>query len=449
MKTLTVKRCVAIAAFWLGSAIGAPLWAQAPVRVTIPASDFTLEGRVGQFNDVAGGRRFHGPGNAVLQLRATLRMPPAGSADLKIQRLVVHFRAEQSVSSLRSVEVLNGGTSAFKIGVNLNGDYSAPNRETTKPDFVANAWDLKSSPRAVSARSVIRLEVQLGGGYEGTKGSDFLLNSVVVDFPGKLPPVTSPTRPMPSLPPSVPSLPPASVTGTPGTIYAVNANNELIWYRYGAQSDGTLTWIEPKPVGSGWSVAHVFPGGDGVIYGITSTGDLLWFRHDGRANGTKRWTGPVNLGPGWDLKQVFSGGGGVFYGITSDGALNWYRHEGYRDGSPNFAPSAQVGSGWSFKHVFSPGEGVIYAISSRGELMWYHHDGYKDGTEKWSGPINLGGAWGRYKQVFSGGGGVIYAITMDGDLLRFRHDGYRDGSKNVIGPQNVGSGWAFKYVISD
>jgi hypothetical protein len=62
-------------------------------------------------------------------------------------------------------------------------------------------------------------------------------------------------------------------------------------------------------VGNSWDVKHIFSGGDGVIYAINSQNDLLWFRHDGRADGSFKWadSNPRKVGNSWDVKHIFSG----------------------------------------------------------------------------------------------------------------------------------------------
>ena len=47
-----------------------------------------------------------------------------------------------------------------------------------------------------------------------------------------------------------------------GVIYAVAANGELRWFRHEGRFDGTSKWTDnnPRPVGSGFNVPHVFAG---------------------------------------------------------------------------------------------------------------------------------------------------------------------------------------------
>jgi hypothetical protein len=52
------------------------------------------------------------------------------------------------------------------------------------------------------------------------------------------------------------------LTETNGIIYAINQNNDLLWYRHDGRNDGTFRWAfnEGKKVGNGWNVKQVFSG---------------------------------------------------------------------------------------------------------------------------------------------------------------------------------------------
>jgi hypothetical protein len=99
---------------------------------------------------------------------------------------------------------------------------------------------------------------------------------------------------------------------TKGIIYAINANNDLLWYRHDGRADGSFKWLDnnARKVGVGWDVKHIFSGGDGIIYAINADNDLLWYRHDGRADGSFKWldNNARKVGVGWDVKHIFSGG---------------------------------------------------------------------------------------------------------------------------------------------
>jgi hypothetical protein len=97
-----------------------------------------------------------------------------------------------------------------------------------------------------------------------------------------------------------------------GVIYAINQNNDLMWYRHDGRTDGSFRWAADagKKVGVGWGgFKQIFSGGDGVIYALTNNGDLMWYRHDGRTDGSFRWAADAGkkVGVGWGgFKQIFS-----------------------------------------------------------------------------------------------------------------------------------------------
>lgn len=452
MTTRAWRSPIAIVMVFLGVLHVAPnLPAQTPVRVTIPGTSFSAEGAAGEVavDNVAGGRRFRGKAFAKVLVRATLQMPPASSAEFKMQRLVIHFRTSQSGPSLRSVELRNGANSEFRLQTQVAGDYTA--REVTTPESSANAWDWSRVPVKVSAQTVVRLEIQFPGGFDSQiNPGEFVLTGVVVDFPRK-------AMPLPTTIPSTNAGTSAGAAVGGGVIYALSDKNELLWYRHTGVADGSFTWAFPegKTVGTGWDFKQVFSGGDGVIYAITAAGELLWYRHDGRRDGSFAWAASAgkNVGTGWNFAHVFPGSGGVIYAITGSGELLWYRHDGRADGSMNWAASTgkQVGTGWNVKHAFSGGDGVIYVINANDELLWYRHDGRDDGTFRWAAAEGkrVGTGWA-VRNVFPGANGVIYSVMPNGDLLWNRHDGRGDGSFRWAAPQGkkVGSGWAFKDLFS-
>jgi hypothetical protein len=94
-------------------------------------------------------------------------------------------------------------------------------------------------------------------------------------------------------------------------IYAINANNDLLWYRHEGIGDGSFKWSDDKArkVGNGWDVKQIFAGGGGVIYAINHNNDLLWYRHEGIGDGSFKWTddNARKVGNGWDVKQIFAG----------------------------------------------------------------------------------------------------------------------------------------------
>ena len=479
MKNCTVRRRIATAAFVAAAfSCSTPLLAQT-VRVNMPGTAFTAEGRDVVTDDVAGGRRFRGKAFAKVVLRGVLQMPSTGAADLKMQRLVIHFRTTASGPSLRAVELRNGSNVAFRLETNIGGDYRAS--EVTTPAGSANAWDFGQIGSKVSSQSVLRLEVQFPGGFDSqVNPGEFVLTAVGINFPrkgltgtsvlvqpadgaamarggsmGRANPIARGVSPVVERPASGSVVP----SGVRGVIYALAPNNELLWYRHDGREDGSFNWAASgakKVVGTGWGFKQVFPGDDGVIYAITSGGDLLWYRHDGRADGSFRWAASEGkkVGSGWNFDHVFSGGGGVIYAITSGGDLLWYRHDGRQDGTARWAEpqGSKVGSGWAaFKHVFAGEDGVIYSITADDDLLWYRHDGRGDGSARWAAPQGkkVGSGWA-VRQAFSGGDGIIYAVMPNGDLMWNRHDGRGDGTFAWAAPQGkkVGSGWSFTDVFS-
>ena len=454
--------------------IGPPLFAQSAVRVTIPGTAFTAEGRPEDVatDNVAGGRRFRGKGFAKVIVRGTLQLPAPSAADPRMQRLVVQFRTSPSGPSLRSVELRSGSNTDFHIETQLAGDFTT--KDATQPQSQANAWAFNQVPIKVFAQSIVRLEVQFPGGFDSQiNPGEFVLTSVLVDFPRKA--VTLPTpgtsvttgttvttgvggRGRPTETSERATTIPAVVRGASnGVIYLLSSNNELVWYSHSGHTDGTFRWASPqgKTVGRGWDFKQVFSGGDGVIYAITPGGDLLWFRHDGRGDGSFTWAAPQGkvVGSGWNFKHVFEGGDGVIYVVTSNDELVWYRHDGRGDGSFRWAaPQGKtVGTGWNFKQLFAGDDGVIYALTSNNELLWYRHDGRDDGSFRWAASQGktVGTGW-NFKHLFYGGEGVIYAVTFNDELLWYRHDGRSDGSFKWAAPEGkkVGTGWVFKDVFS-
>jgi hypothetical protein len=433
------------------------------VRVTIPGTAFTIEGRGGTMEDAGSARRFRGDNFATLIVRAPLRIPAASVADPKMQRLVVHFRTSEAGPSLRSVELRQGSSAVFHINTHIKGDYRAS--EVITPDLAANAWDWGRAPLTVSAQSILRLEITFPGGFEGPVDSgEFVITGVALDFPRK-PLVVSHDRvsdvvtDMRVTEPRVtpPAPPPAPVAQSSAVIYALTPGGDLLWYRHDGRGDGTFRWAEQqgKTVASGWDVKQVFAfAGNGVIYTVNSNGDLLWNRHEGRVDGSPRWAEPEGkvIATGWNFEHVFAGGGGVIYAVTSSGDLLWYRHDGQADGSATWAAAEGklVGTGWNFKHVFSGGNGVIYAVTADNQLLWYRHDGWQDGSMRWAASQGkaVGSGWD-VRQVFSDREGVIYAVMSNGDLLWNRHEGRGDGSFKwaAANGKKVGQGWIFAGVF--
>ena len=128
-----------------------------------------------------------------------------------------------------------------------------------------------------------------------------------------------------------------------------------------------------------------------MIYALNQNNQMLWYQHLGAADGVDAWyTTPEPAGciaSGWNYTHVFADGNGAIYTIDANGYLRWIRHAGYVDGSANwiYTPETKgyIGEGWNMKHVFSGGNGIIYAINQQNQLLWYKHLGNLDGTDRW------------------------------------------------------------------
>jgi len=460
MRVPQARKTFATAALFFACVVtGSPVFAQ--VRTNTPGTVFEPDRSPGvAVENIGAARRFRGPAHQEITLRGTLQMPNPGAAEPKLLRLVVHFRTSPG-PRLRGVELRNGLTSLFRLETDLSGDYST--RDILKPDTAANAWVL--SAITVAAPPVVRLTVQFSGGVDSVVDpGEFVLLGVGAEFVRKLPSATEIDRGPGRLPPTVPRAPvpapPAAAhpVAASQVIYALNENNDLLWFGHTGQENGTFAWAATQPlvVATRWGFKQVFSGGDGIIYAITTSGDLLWYRHEGSANGSVRWGEPKKVGSGWNFPRVFSGGGGVIYAVTAKGELWWFRHEGHEDGTARWANDTLGGQmmidGWgSYKHVFYGGQGVIYAVTSDDRLLWYRHEGHDDGTFRWTSEEGrqIGTGWG-FKILFSAGDGVIYGLNAQNELLWYRHEGRENGTARWAAPTGkiVGTGWNFKNIFS-
>ena len=178
-------------------------------------------------------------------------------------------------------------------------------------------------------------------------------------------------------------------------IYALNQNNQMLWYQHLGAADGVDAWYTtPEPAGciaSGWNYTHVFADGNGAIYMIDANGYLRWIRHAGYVDGSANWIYTPEtkgyIGEGWNMKHVFSGGNGIIYAVNQQNQLLWYKHLGNLDGTDRWQTTPEkkgyIGVGWDMKHVFSGGNGIIYAVNQQNQMLWYKHLGYADGTDRW------------------------------------------------------------------
>jgi hypothetical protein len=318
--------------------IAPALFAETPVRVSIPGSAFVVDGK-GARNEVVGsGRSFHGkPGAPPTILRGTVRMPPGTSGEQRMLRLFVRLQSDDPWIS--SVEIKNGSKSELRVSAHLEA----------KRMQEIQAFGGLTKPLMVNSQSVIILVISFGGaGIDGgvPSNTNLLLDSVIAEFPPKplvLPGPSTTVKPpvfIPSVKPVQPGGRAADAPVAPvapnSVIYALMDNNDLQWYSHSGRNDGSFTWAAPgKNVGHGWGFKQIFPGDDGVIYAITEGGDVMWYHHDGRLTGAFAWASEgKKIASGWSYDHVFSGGGGVIYAVTTSGNLLWFKHDGRLDGTP-------------------------------------------------------------------------------------------------------------------
>jgi len=178
-----VSAALVVAVFFHSS-----MFAQSSVTVKTPGTNFSVVGKEGTADDVAGGRRFRAPASADLKIRGSLRVPKSASGVSKtqlMQQLAIHFRTSPSGPSLRSVELLNGGSHReFLIRTDIEGDYTT--RATSTPADSANMWKW-TSPKRVDSQSVIVLEIHFPGGIDSKiDPGEFVLTSVDAQFQGEV-----------------------------------------------------------------------------------------------------------------------------------------------------------------------------------------------------------------------------------------------------------------------
>jgi hypothetical protein len=266
--------------------------------------------------------------------------------------------------------------------------------------------------------------------------------------------------------------------------YQVGTTDDLVWQRDVHWEPSESSWLGPRTVGRGWDkFSHIFGGGANTIYAIDREGTLHWYRHDASSTGDGLETpgawarGGVGkpVGEGWDsVKSAFSPGGGLIYAVTADDTLHWYRHRAFETGDGLDVPGAwdngglpkEVGHGWGdFTTVFGfvadtlPGPdgfpaAILYGIMPDGTLRWYRHDHAGTG-----GGLEVPGAWaaGSGRAVHPGFGpidhavvadaGVVYVVTADvvAAVQRHVHTGFATGLTDSEGgwssPDVVRYGW--------
>ncbi|MCU1226576.1 MAG: hypothetical protein JWQ42_4669 [Edaphobacter sp.] len=381
-----------------------PLSAQLELKYFTPGARFGLDRRSKALLTPMGGS---------LQIQAVDRNPlivagplqiPAGR--FEIRRIVVRFRdPKNSRASLRGIELTDPQSGKLlKVDTLVQGDRSS--YEMFPPSTSANAWKFPEykPPTTVSSATVARIEI--GSGI-----------NIDPDGPGPPPPNYQPPPGEPLILISV-------------DVYVKNPNFSTATTGTTATPAiglGPVVGVhppapKPAPAAPAVAVANI-PDSKAVIYAITADNKLLWYRHDGREDGSFRWAATAGLpvGTGWNFRTVIGAGGGVLYAITTDGDLVWYRHDG-RGGTFSWAQSQgqTINSGFKGLQVIGAGGGLLYALSRNGELRWYRHDGYADGADRWTareGRLVVSN-W-HFFRIFAGDGGTLYGLTGKGDLYRF------------------------------
>ena len=238
-----VSAALVVAVLFFHPSLFAQLW----VTVKTPGTNFSVVGTKGSADNVAGGRRFRAPASEDLKIRGLLRVPPSASGVSKtqlLQQLAIHFRTSPSGPSLRSVELLNGSNREFHIPTDLTGDYTA--RETSTPKDIANVWKW-TTPIQVDSHSVIVLEIQFPGGFEGNSNpGEFVLTSVDAQFKGELKPNVNDRTP------PVAGIPQLTTTTTSiwpnGKAYLFNGSQ---YVRYDPKADKADPGY-PAPIAGNW-----------------------------------------------------------------------------------------------------------------------------------------------------------------------------------------------------
>lgn len=239
-----------------------------------------------------------------------------------------------------------------------------------------------------------------------------------------------------------------------GTLYAVDGEGRLRWYRDLAQ-DGTTCWAPSSGnvIAEGWGdYLLVVPAENGILYAVTPAGDLLWFQDLGR-DGTASWapsSGSVVGHGGWtQFQRIVYGGNGMLYCITKTGDLRWYQDLA-RNGTERWAPGSAsvIATGWNrFLKVVSGGSNaVLYAVDATGNLFFYQ-DAAHNGTSKWapgSGAIVGQGGWTQFTHILSGGHGILYPVQGDGGLRWYQDLACNGTIKWAANSTNlIATGWVY------
>jgi hypothetical protein len=238
-----------------------------------------------------------------------------------------------------------------------------------------------------------------------------------------------------------------------GTLYAVDGDGNLRWYRDIAQ-DGTTCWAagSGNVIAEGWGdYLLVIPTEAGVIYAVTTEGELLWFK-DLAHNGTSSWAeGSGNvIAKGWaTFQRVVYGGHNMLYAIDKSGAVLWYQDQAC-NGTSKWATNsgATIATGWNqYLKVVSGAGATFYAVDQAGNLHWYQ-DVAHNGTKKWatnSGAVVSAGGWTRFTHILSGGKGILYPAQANGGLLWYQ-DRACNGTQSWAQTSGalIATGWVYE-----
>ncbi|HEX6920735.1 MAG TPA: N,N-dimethylformamidase beta subunit family domain-containing protein, partial [Actinomycetes bacterium] len=247
------------------------------------------------------------------------------------------------------------------------------------------------------------------------------------------------------------------VGGGNGTIYAVQADGRLLWYRNMGWATVTASWANSgrgRQIGTGWAQFRtVMADADGTIFALRSDGDLLWYRYvcTNLETGAGYWAAHSGsrIGHGFDtFPRVFGGYDGVIWGIDGAGDLFWNRYlrkDGLMTGAA-WAGGTKVGTGWyGIGDVVADTGGVLYAMA--GSLRWYRYIDGGPGHRYWAagGGRIIGSGWrvNTQKAAVCAGSGAIYRVALDTGPVPDRDDrliGYRLTNWKTAGSQ--GPNWS-------